>query len=107
MPRHRSLVVLPIGVLLALGPAVAGCLNVKAPDTINVGSRRGRDSIDTSRVPPTASHEAARRKLAEAYDRIQYLERKVRDLQKDKRELKKEREEYKKKYKREKKRHDD
>ncbi len=107
MPRHRSLVALFTGVFLTLGPAVTGCLNVKAPDTINIGSQRGRDPIDTSRVPPTASHEAARRKLAQAYDRIQYLERKVHGLQKDKRELKQEREEYKNKYKREKKRRDD
>jgi len=84
-----------------------GCVNVKAPERIDVGGGGpGREPIDTSRVPPTASHEEARQRLGEAYERIRYLEGKVHGLEEDKRDLKREKEEYKKKYEREKDRRD-
>jgi len=86
---------------------IAGCVNVQAPEKIEIGGRRGSEPIDTSRLPPTASHEEARERLAEAYDRIAYLEAKVRDLEEDKRELKREKEDYKDRYEREKKRRGD
>lgn len=107
MPHIRSLALLTVAALLVVGASLAGCINVKAPEQINVGSRPGRRSIDTSSVPPTRSHQEARQKLAQAYDRISYLEAKNDDLKEDKRELKEERDEYKRKYKREKDRHDD
>ena len=65
-----------------------GCVSVRAPERINVNSSPGRSRIDTSRVPPTRDHADAREKLAQAYDRIDYLERKVNYLEKDKDELK-------------------
>jgi hypothetical protein len=83
---------------------IVGCVNVKAPEEINIGGGgRGREPIDTSRVPPNMSPEEARQKLAEAYDRINYLEGKVRGLEKDKRELKDDLEKRKDELKREKK----
>jgi len=93
-------------VVLAGLLGVAGCLQVQAPKEINVGTGRGHEPIDTSRVPPTQSHEEARQKLAEAYDRISYLEGKVRGLEKDKRELKSDLEECKDKMKRQRKNDD-
>ncbi len=107
MPQFRSLALLSAAALLVVGASFAGCVNVKAPEQINVGSRPGRQPIDTRHVPPTRSHQEARQKLAEAYDRISYLQAKNEDLEEDKRDLKKERDEYKRKYKREKDRNDD
>jgi len=107
MQGTRWLILFVMAVILVAGISLTGCINVKAPEEINVGSSPGRQPIDTSRLPRTQSHEEARQKLAEAYQRIDYLEDKVRDLDKDKRELKDERDDYKRKYKREKKRHDD
>jgi outer membrane murein-binding lipoprotein Lpp len=107
MPQIRLLALLTVVALLIVGTSLAGCVNVKAPEQINVGSRPGRRSLDTSSVPPTRSHLEARQKLAEAYDRIRYLEAKIDDLEEDKRELKEDRDDYKRKYKREKDRHDD
>ncbi len=70
--------------LFAVCVFLPGCLSVKAPDEINIGSSRpGRRPIDTRRVPPTRTHEEARQKLAQAYDRIHYLEGEVRSLKKD------------------------
>lgn len=94
-----------LAVALAMG--IGGCLTVQAPEKIEIGNRPGSEPIDTSRLPPTASHEEARQRLAEAYERISYLESKVRDLEKDKRELKDERERYKDRYEQEKKRRGD
>ena len=112
MQGARWLILFVTAVVLAAGIGLTGCVNVEAPDVdapdeVNIGSPRGRQPIDTSRLPATRSHEEARQRLAEAYERIDYLEDKVRDLEDDKRELKDERDEYKHKYKREKKRHDD
>ncbi|MCA9244374.1 MAG: hypothetical protein KDA32_10495 [Phycisphaerales bacterium] len=66
--------------------ASVGCISVKAPERITVGSGGSRP-VDTSRVPPTRDHAHAREKLAEAYARIDYLEDELRDCEKDKREL--------------------
>lgn len=84
-----------------------GCVNVHGLEDVSVDAGHRPRRIDTSRVPPTHSHEEARRRLAEAYERNRYLEHKVEKLEKDKRELKAERDEYKQKYKWEKKRNDD
>ncbi len=69
--------------------AMMGCVSVKAPERINVGrSRRG--TTNTRSVPPTSSHDDARRRLADAYaeidelrERNQRLERKERELKQD------------------------
>ena len=106
MVRFRLLALLVVIAAFTITPGLVGCVNVQAPD-VNVGSRPGRRQIDTSRLPPTRSHEEARQKLGEAYERIDYLEDKVGDLEKDKRKAKDERDEYKRKYKRAKDRYDD
>ncbi|MFH1419612.1 MAG: hypothetical protein ABII12_15150 [Planctomycetota bacterium] len=85
---------------------IGGCISVKAPEEINVGSQRRRPA-DTSRVPHTSSHEEARQKLAEAYEEIRHLENKARDLENDKRKCKRERDEYKDKYEHLRDRYDD
>ncbi len=84
-------------VLFAISVLLVGCVSVKAPESISIGDRPRR--IDSSRVPPTQSHEEARQRLAEAYERNRHLEAKVADLERDKEELKKERDEYKRQYK--------
>ena len=81
----------------ALTVLFAGCINVTAPERITVGSHPRR--IDSSRVPPTRSHNEARQRLAEAYARNRYLEAKVANLKRDKEELKEERDDYKRRYK--------
>lgn len=55
--------------------AVAGCLNVTAPERIQIGHRSHESDVDSTAIPPTHSHEEARRELAKAYRRIQELER--------------------------------
>jgi len=87
-----------LAAVLVLTVLLAGCVNVKAPETITVGGHPSK--IDSSRVPPTRSHEEARQLLAEAYERNRYLEAKVGKLERDKEELKEERDEYKHRYKR-------
>ena len=94
-----------VAAVMVLSLFTIGC--VQAPERIDIDLGGGRDRVDTSRVPPTSSHEEARQKLAEAYNRIDYLESKVEGLEKDKRGLKAEREEYKDRYEREKKRNRD
>ena len=83
-------------VLFAISVLLGGCVSLKAPESISVGDHPRR--IDSSRVPPTQSHEEARQRLGEAYERNRYLEAKVADLEREKEELKKERDEYKRQY---------
>jgi len=73
-----------------LGPAVTvclgawmmvGCVSLKAPERIEVGSRNAPPKVDSSKVPPTSNHAEARQRLAEAYQRNAYLERRVADLE--------------------------
>jgi outer membrane murein-binding lipoprotein Lpp len=98
MFRPRWLAALiPAGVV-ATAFILSGCVNVKAPEEINVGTGR-HQPVDASQVPPTKTHEEARQKLAEAYAEIRHLQSKVADLEKDKKELKAQREECEKKYK--------
>ena len=83
--------------LLALTVLLAGCVSVKAPEKISIGDRPRR--IDSSRVPPTRSHEETRQRLEEAYERNRYLEAKVAELEEEIEELEEERDEYKRRYK--------
>ena len=86
----------------------SGCgISVKAPEQINIANNNRPRRIDSSRVPATASHEEARQRLAECYERNRYLEKKVSRLEADKRKYKNERDEYEEKYEREKERYDD
>ena len=80
-------------VLAGAAALATGCVSLKAPEQVYFN---GRPRVsDPSTVPPTGSHAEARQKLAEAYDEIRYLRRKVTDLKEDKRELKTERDKYK------------
>lgn len=87
--------------------AFSGCLHVSAPDEINLSAGTSPRRVDNRRVPTTKNHEEARQKLAEAYGRNRYLERRVEELEDEVRELEEEKEEYKRKYKREKDKNDD
>jgi outer membrane murein-binding lipoprotein Lpp len=98
MFRPRWLAALVPAGMVATAFFLSGCVNLKAPEEINIGSGR-HQPVDASQVPPTKTHEEARQKLAEAYTEIRYLQSKVADLEKDKKELKAEREEWEKKYK--------
>ena len=73
--------------------ACSGCVSLKAPEQINFQPHA--QVADPSSVPPLASMDEARQKLAEAYAEIRYLRGKVRDLEDDKDELKAERDHYK------------
>jgi predicted RNase H-like nuclease (RuvC/YqgF family) len=84
-------------ILFVMSVLLAGCVSVKAPESISIGDHPHR--IDSSRVPPTQSHEEARQLLGETYERNRYLEAKVAELEREKKELKQERDEYKRRYK--------
>ncbi|MBP7936558.1 MAG: hypothetical protein KA354_18105 [Phycisphaerae bacterium] len=86
-----------LAALLATGLWLGGCVSVKAPESISIGNHPHR--VDSSRVPPTQSHDEARQRLGEAYERNRYLEAKVEKLEREKDELKRERDEYKRRYK--------
>ena len=95
MSRVRYLTV-GVVAFFAITVLLAGCVSVKAPESISVGDHPRR--IDSSRVPPTQSHEEARQLLGEAYERNRYLEAKVTELEREKEELEDERDEYKRQY---------
>jgi len=101
---------LTCGIAIALLGGVSGwtgCVSVRGPDEIKVNAGYRPARIDSSHLPPTRNHEEARHRLAEAYERNQYLEHKVEKLEKKNRKLKEQRDEYKRKYKREKDHNDD
>ena len=75
--------------------ATAGCVSVKAPETIEIGGRGRPEPVDSSRVPATASHEEARYELQKAYRHIQWLERDNQRWREKAAEYKRERDEYK------------
>ncbi len=89
-------------VLLGGLVSIAGCVSLKAPEEVYIANTYRPERIDSSHVPSTNSHEAARQKLAEAYERNRFLEDRVQKLERKMRKLKDERDEYKEKYKREK-----
>ncbi len=71
----------------------AGCLSVKAPERIDIGGRSRPEPVDSTRIPPTSSHEHARTELAKAYQNIQYLERENQRLERKAADYKRERDE--------------
>lgn len=70
MRKHRWL--LPLAGL-AFG-LVAGCVNIDAPEKIEVGTRERAEPVDSARIPPTASHEEARAELRKAYAYLREVE---------------------------------
>lgn len=89
-----------VALLGALAAAV-GCVNVKAPERIEVGGGRAQP-VDASRLPATSSHEECRAELERAYAYIQDLERQNARLEEKAEKYKRERDEQKKRDK-----HDD
>ena len=106
MSKHRCCALALLAAVLGIAACLSGCTTVKAPERIDINVER-HQPVNAAQVPPTASHEEARQRLAEAYGEIRYLQAKVRDLEEDKAKLRRERDEYKEKYKREKDKYDD
>ncbi|MFO0972200.1 MAG: hypothetical protein U1A27_02005 [Phycisphaerae bacterium] len=79
--------------------AWAGCVNVKAPERIDVGGSPVYGGSHRSSRPEPQTLSEAREELRRAYDRIDSLEHKVAGLESDKRKLKDERDDYKDRYK--------
>lgn len=79
--------VVPVSLLLvALG---AGCLKIGGNEPlVKVTGSSEAPPVDTSRVPPLSSVEEGRQRLAEAYARIDYLEKELAKARRDKEELK-------------------
>lgn len=75
----------------ALALPAAGCVSVKAPERIEIGNSSRPERVDSSRVPPTSSHEHARQELARAYENIRWLERENQRLERKAAEYKRER----------------
>lgn len=81
------------GLLATLFLVVAvGCF--KSPDISVDASGWGRERPNTTRVPPTTSHDQARAELRKAYGEIEHLKkeneklkRKNKDLEQDKKRL--------------------
>ena len=69
-----------------------GCVSVKAPEKIQVGSSRP-EPVDTSRLPDTATHQECRQELYQAYQNIHYLEGENRRLEEKAAKYKRERDE--------------
>jgi len=83
------------------------CLNVKAPERIEVHGGGSYEDTGPAEIPPTSTHEEARAELQKAYDRIALLKRensrlhrKIDDLEEDLDKAKDERDEYKDRAKR-------
>jgi len=71
-------------VLIVLG----GCVQLPGNVDVQVGNPSSSPRVDSTRIPPTSSHEEARQELQKAYGYIRGLERKVNKLEEDKSELK-------------------
>jgi len=81
--------------LSVISLAGAGCVSVKTPEKIEIGASVP-DSVDSSRLPQTASHEECRQELYKAYQNIQYLERENQHLKQKADKYKRERDECRK-----------
>lgn len=79
-----------VGAAVVLG--ATGCVNIKAPERIEIANRRPAP-VDSSRVPATSSHEHARQELTKAYQQIQYLEHENARLDRKAADYKRERDE--------------
>lgn len=67
----------------------AGCLKIGGNEPlVKVNSSSEAPPVDTSRVPPISTLEEGRQRLAEAYARIDYLEKELAKTRRDKEELK-------------------
>lgn len=89
---------LGFSMMMALLPAAA-CLEIKAPERINVNSGRPA-RVDPGRVPHISTVEEGRYELDKAYQNIRYLEDRVARLERDRDEARRERDNYKDRNKR-------
>lgn len=89
-----------IAALLLVLAAVCACVNVKAPERIEIGGGPQPENIDSAHAPAPRNLDEARAEIDKAYRQIRYLERELASCQKDKRKYKQERDDYKAKYKR-------
>ena len=79
---HWRLRLLVLPTLMAILPAIA-CLEIKAPERINVNSNRPA-RVDPGRVPHINTVEEGRYELDKAYQNIRYLEDRVAKLEREK-----------------------
>jgi len=70
--RKNILAIFLSGVIACIW--ACGCVQVRAPERIQIGSDPPPEHIESTRIPPTASHEEARAELRKAYRQIAYLE---------------------------------
>lgn len=84
--------------LIAVASAI-GCLEIKAPERINVNSNRPA-RVDPGHVPHINTVEEGRYELDKAYQNIRYLEDRVARLEREKDQAKRERDDYKDRQKR-------
>lgn len=89
---------------LATLALVSACVNVKAPENIEIGGKSYTSG--SSRAPNPGSLDECRTELNRAYNRIDSLERRCDSLEKDKKKYKEERDEWKEKYEKLKDRYD-
>lgn len=93
--------------LVALCGAAGGCVTVRAPEEIHIGSGPRPAKVDSSQVPATTSHEQARAELINAYQQIRYLEHQNKRCRAKLEDAKERGDDYKRKYKRLEKKYDD
>lgn len=75
-----------------------GCLNVKAPERIEIDTTRS-EHVDSARVPQITTVAQGRAELDKAYAYIRHLEDKNKDLQHDNSRLRHERDDLKRQIK--------
>lgn len=80
--------------LLVTVAAAFACLEIKAPERINVNSNRPA-RVDPGHVPHINTVEEGRYELDKAYQNIRYLEDRVARLEREKDQAKRERDDYK------------
>lgn len=74
----------------------AGCVSVKAPETVTVGGGHSRpEPVDSDRVPHPDTLDEAQRELNRAYANLRYLERENARLADKAAKYKRERDRYK------------
>ena len=85
---------------------LVGCVIVRTP-VVQINMGPSPEDLDSSQVPPTATHEEARAELIKAYKHVRYLEHQNARLREKHEDARQERDEYKRKYKRLKDKYDD
>jgi chromosome segregation ATPase len=90
--RTQAWLLLAVGGLMA---ALVGCVNVKAPERIQIGSA-APEPVDSRQVPQPQTLEEAQQELNQAYANIRYLEQDNQSLKNKAAEYKRERDEARK-----------